>query len=373
MEVAQNNHWRLTTSPPIIRVMDSLDDLIGHAPGVVSLKEQIRQVLARMAQADRLPSILLEGETGTGKNLLAAIIHRAGPHRDGPFVEVNAAAIPETLLEAELFGYERGAFTDARHAKPGLFQCAQRGTLFLDEISLMPAALQAKLLSVIEERTVRRLGSTRSEAVDVSIIAATNVDLAAAVRAGQFRHDLFHRLAVLTVYLPPLRDRRDDIVLLAEHFLERACRDYGLPATTLTPAAKAALRAYTWPGNVRELANAMERAALLAESAIIDAGALGLTAPDVPAPGDGSLDQQIETLHRDMLLRALRDTRWNVVRAARRLGITRGTMRYRLEKYGLAAPPHRAGSRATPATLAANCCDETGTHPASVLRSTNSG
>src|SRR2546425_3308978 len=164
-EVAENNHWRLTSVAPIIRAVDSLDDLLGHAPGVVHLREQIRQVLGRMSQAGRLPSILLEGETGTGKNLLAGVIHRAGPHRAGPFIDVNCAAIPASLLEAELFGYERGAFTDARQAKPGLFQCAHRGTLVLDEIALLPDALQAKLLGVIEQRTVRRLGGTRSEPV----------------------------------------------------------------------------------------------------------------------------------------------------------------------------------------------------------------
>jgi transcriptional regulator with AAA-type ATPase domain/predicted ATPase len=324
--------------------MDSLDDLLGRAPGVVYLREQVRQVLARMSQGGRLPSILLEGETGTGKNLLAAIIHRAGPHRDGRFIEINAAAIPETLLEAELFGYERGAFTDARQAKPGLVQSAQRGTLMFDEIALLPAALQGKLLSVLEERTVRRLGSTRSEPVDVAIMAATNADLAAEVRAGRFRQDLYHRLAVLTVRLPALRERPDDIVLLAEHFMARACREYALAPKTLAPEARAALRAHAWPGNVRELANVMERVALLVESPVVEADVLALAEPDAPGSGDDSLPAQVETLEREMLLSALNRTRWNVVRAAAALGITRGTMRYRLEKHGL-APPARPRAR----------------------------
>ncbi len=347
-EVAENNHWRLTTSPPIIPAMDSLDDLLGRAPGIVHLREQIRQVLGRMSHAGRLPPILLEGETGTGKNLVAGVMHRAGPRSAGPFVDVNCAAIPEGLLEAELFGYERGAFTDARQPKAGLFQCADGGTIFLDEIALLSDALQAKLLKVIEERTVRRLGSTRSESVDVSIIAATNEDLGAAIGARRFRQDLYHRLAVVTLRLPPLRERTDDVPILAEHFLVSACRDYGLPPKTLTPAALAALRAHGWPGNVRELANTMERVALLWEASRIPPEALDLPASAVgtdfnsPAPAAaGSLHTRAEGWERRELLRALEDTRWNVVRAAARLGITRGTMRYRLEKYALRAPTGR--------------------------------
>ena len=187
----------------------------------------------------RRSSIL--GETGTGKGLLAGILHRAGPRAAGPFVDVNCAAIPETLLEAELFGFERGAFTDARHAKPGLLQTAHRGMLFLDEVGLLPEGLQAKLLKVLEERSVRRLGSTRSEPVDVWIVAATSEDLQAAMRARRFREDLYHRLAVLTLRLPPLRERGEDIVRLAEHFLGQACADYGLAPRTLAPDARAAL------------------------------------------------------------------------------------------------------------------------------------
>jgi transcriptional regulator with PAS, ATPase and Fis domain len=192
-EVAENDHWRLTTAAPIIPAMDSLPDLLGRAPAIAHLREQIHQVVTRISHAGRLPPILLEGETGTGKNLVASVIHRSGPRRDGRFVDVNCAAIPEGLLEAELFGYERGAFTDARQSKAGLFQCAHGGTIFLDEIALLPDALQAKLLKVIEERTVRRLGGTRSDPVDVSIVAATNEDLAEAVRARRFRQDLSAR------------------------------------------------------------------------------------------------------------------------------------------------------------------------------------
>src|SRR5215510_10299084 len=251
--------------------------LLGDSPGIAALREQVDRLLRRQAEgARRLAAILILGETGTGKGLLAGILHRAGPRADEPFVDVNCAAVPETLLEAELFGFERGAFTDARHAKPGLLQMAHRGMLFLDEVGLLPEAMQAKLLKVLEERTVRRLGSTRSEPVDVWIVAATSEDLSAATRGRRFREDLYHRLAVLTLRLPPLRERGEDIVLLAEHFLARSCEDYGLPAKTLTPDACRALQAFAWPGNVRQLANAMERAALFTDSAAVNADALGL-------------------------------------------------------------------------------------------------
>ena len=195
--------------------------------------------------------MLVQGETGTGKGLPRARIHQAGPRRNGPFVDVNCAAIPEGLLEAEMFGFERGAFTDARQAKPGLFQTASRGILFLDEIGLVPEALQSKLLKAIEERLVRRLGATRADPADVWVVAATSEDLEAAVESGRFRRDLYHRLAVLTLRLPPLRDRGADVLVLAEHFLARACRDYNLPRKTLGEDARAALRAQPWPGIVR--------------------------------------------------------------------------------------------------------------------------
>src|SRR5262245_5650000 len=222
----------------------ALTDLIGHSLAIVTLREQISKVLGRQGETSRRsPPILLLGETGTGKGLVAATIHRDGPRARGPFIDVNCAAIPETLLEAELFGWERGAFTDARQPKAGLFQAAHNGTIFLDEVGLLPAPLQSKLLKVIEEQQVRRLGSTRSETVDVRVIAATSENLEEAIRARRFREDLYHRLAVLTLRLPPLRERGEDILLLADHFLARACADYGLEPKTLTPDARAALLA----------------------------------------------------------------------------------------------------------------------------------
>src|SRR5262249_9562673 len=318
-----------------------LSALLGRNPRIAALREQMLRVLGRQADAARRsPPVLILGETGTGKGLVAATIHRAGVRGRGPFVDVNCAAIPETLLEAELFGWERGAFTDARQAKPGLFQAADGGTIFLDEIGLLPASLQSKLLKVIEERQVRRLGSTRSEAADVWVTAATSEDLDAAIRARRFREDLYHRLAVLTLRLPPLRERGDDIVLLAEHFLARSCEDYGLPTKTLTPDACVALQAFPWPGNVRQLANVMERAALFTDPTTVDADALGLEpapARSVVTRGEppAVLEDAMRDVERAHLLDALEQSGGNITRAAARLGIPRNTLRYRLDRHGL--------------------------------------
>ena len=331
-----------------------LGDLLGESTPLVVVREQVERLLQRHAGgARRLPPLLILGETGTGKGLLAGAIRRAGPRAAGPFVDVNCAAIPETLIEAELFGFERGAFTDARQAKPGLFQAAHRGTIFLDEVGLLPAGLQAKLLKVLEERAVRRLGSTRSESVDVWVIAATSEDLVEAVRARRFREDLYHRLAVVTLVLPPLRERGDDIVRLAEHFLAGACEDYGLAPRTLAPDASAALQAYPWPGNVRELANLMERVALLADGIDVTAAMLGLPTSRAlhgPVPSVADERRAAAAAHaeaeRARLLEVLRATSWNLSRAAARLGIPRNTLRYRMDKLGL-------GSGSAPLRMAA--------------------
>jgi len=296
---------------------------------------------------------LILGETGTGKGLLARALHEAGPRKGAAFVSVNCAAIPETLLEAELFGYERGAFTDARQAKAGLFQTAHGGTLFLDEIGLLPHSLQAKLLTALEDRAIRRLGSTRTEPVDVWIVSATSEDLKAGAGRRGFREELYHRLAVVTLRLPPLRERGRDILKLAEHFLACTCSDYGLAPKTLADDARAALLAYRWPGNVRELGNVMERAALLIEGPLVRADSLELTIPrerraarqqdreTTPgnAPAGVSLGQTVEEIERRRILEALRETRWNISRAATRLGVTRNILRYRVQKYGLRLPP----------------------------------
>ncbi len=205
----------------------SMGELVGDSPAIVALREEVRRLLGSLGTG-RLPPVLIEGETGTGKGLLARLLHRGGPRAAGPFVAINCAAIPETLLESEMFGYERGAFTDARQPKSGLLEAAQQGTFFLDEVGLLPEGVQGKLLKAIEDREVRRLGATRSIPLDVWIIAATSEDLATARQAGRFQEALYHRLSVLTFRLPALRTRGDDVVLLAERFLARACAEYGL-------------------------------------------------------------------------------------------------------------------------------------------------
>src|SRR6267143_1691647 len=324
--------------------MDELASLVGDSPKLEAVRRSIRRIVARDHGGQRLPAVLLQGETGTGKGLVASILHRLGPRSRGPFVDINCAAIPDTLLEAELFGFEQGAFTDARRAKAGLFQAAHRGTIFLDEIGLLPEPLQAKLLKVLEEQAVRRLGATTAEPVDTWIISATNTDLQAAIRQRAFREDLYHRLAVLTLMLPPLRERGRDVLILAERFLARVCVDYGLPAKRFASDAQARLLAYPWPGNIRELGNVIERVALLAEADLVTADMLDLQsasagAPPAPAPGPGAVS--LDDAMRDHLLTALTQTAWNISRTAALLGISRNTLRARIDKFGL-----RAGSQA---------------------------
>src|ERR1700675_3716163 len=320
--------------------MDFLAELIGESSGIVDLRKKAERLLHGQRDGRRLPPLLIQGETGTGKGLLARGIHRASARAHGPFVDVNCAAIPEMMLEAEMFGFERGAFTDARQAKAGLFQTAHRGTIFLDEIGLLPPALQAKLLKVLEEKTVRGLGSTRSEPADVWVITATNEDLVAAIRERRFREDLYHRLAVVTLALPALRNRGDDVIRLAEHFCARACAEYGVPPRSLTVDALAALRAYAWPGNVRELSNVIERGVLLADAPRVTAAMLGFPAmPESAAGGSAGAEARkggsLDGTMREHLRHVLVDTGWNISRAAASLGITRNTVRARIEKYGL--------------------------------------
>jgi transcriptional regulator with AAA-type ATPase domain/tetratricopeptide (TPR) repeat protein len=310
-----------------------------------TVRETVRRLPGRQHAGRRLPAILLQGETGTGKGLVARLIHRLGPRATGEFVDINCAAIPETLLEAELFGFERGAFTDARKAKPGLFQTAHHGTIFLDEIGSTPEALQAKLLTVIEERVVRRLGGTRPEPADAWIISATNTDLLAGVRERRFREDLYHRLAVLTLRLPPLRERGQDVLLLAERFLARVCADYGLPVKILAADARERLIAYPWPGNVRELSNVIERVALLTEEPVITGAHLGL-GDGSPAPGPAPADAgdappliSFGDAIRAHLRATLDQTGWNISRTAAILNISRNTVRARMEKLGLREGP----------------------------------
>src|SRR5262245_9019868 len=311
--------------------MATLDELIGESRPRVELRRRVDNLLGKVAGLRALPPILIRGETGTGKTTLARLIHRASARVDGPFVDVNCAEFQEALLESQLFGHERHTFTGAGPGRTGLFQAAHRGVLLLDEISEMSIGLQAKLLKVLDDGAmrVRRLGATRLEAVDVAVIAATHADLRTAVAEGRFRRDLYSRLTGFTLQVPALRQRFGDIELLAEHFLARACEQYGLVPKLLGDDARAALRAYEWPGNVRELANVIRRAALESESSTVTAGDLDLDV-DGPAPsqaGGEDLPQR--------LLEALTRTSWNITHTAAALGLTRKTVRERIRRYGL--------------------------------------
>ncbi len=318
--------------------MNPFSELVGESPKIVALRQQARALIGRHEGARRLPPILIGGETGTGKGLLARLIHRAGPRANAQFVDLNCAAIPETLLEAELFGYERGAFTDAHRSKPGLFQVARGGTLFLDEIGLLPRGLQAKLLTVIEQSSVRRLGATKSEPTDVSIIAATNEPLLSAVLERRFREDLYHRLAVLTLELPPLRERRGDIDLLADRLLAHVCAEYKMPLKPLGDDARTALRTYRWPGNVRELGNVIERAVLMSDTDTITARVLDLPGGASGHPAGQSRAPATDDFNRERLLEALDRTGGNITRTAALLGLTRNTVRARMRSYGVRSP-----------------------------------
>ena len=331
-------------------LMDALPALLGASAKLVELRKSVAQLLSGHREGRRLPPVLIQGETGTGKGLLASAMHRASARASAEFVDVNCAAIPEHLLEAEMFGFERDAFTGARHAKPGLFQVAHRGTIFLDEIGLLSTGFQAKLLKALEDKSVRRLGATRAEPADAWVICATNEDLAAAVSERRFRADLYHRVCVVTLVLPPLREREGDILLLAKHFAERARADYGLGPVTITGDAEAALTAYWWPGNVRELSNIIERAVLLADTQTLTAAHLDLppgptggepasvAAPAMPLPTDAATS-------REHLERVLTETGWNITRAAAVLGIARNTIKSRIARLGLREPSPAATLR----------------------------
>jgi DNA-binding NtrC family response regulator/tetratricopeptide (TPR) repeat protein/class 3 adenylate cyclase len=320
------------------------DRIVGHAPVIDALRAQIRHLAAFDTLGSAfVPTLLLQGETGTGKGLVARVIHDSGPRAHGPFVEVNCAAIPETLLEVELFGFEAGTFTDARRAKPGLMESAAHGTLFLDEIDGLPVLLQAKLLSVIEEKRVRRLGAVQSRQLDVKFMAATLTELSVRVTEGQFRPDLYHRLAVVLLEIPPLRERGEDILVLAQHFVRQYAQAHGLLPKRLSRDAEAWLRGYGWPGNVRELSHLMERATLLSREAVVTAPTLEQLC--LPRPlcvvqsGIPPVRSEVEPLGEPARIRqALNQTGGNVVQAARLLRLKRGALRYRMRQYGIERP-----------------------------------
>jgi DNA-binding NtrC family response regulator len=313
------------------------EPLVGESAVLRDLRSQILQVarLGSLASGEP-PNVLILGETGSGKDVAARLLHQSGARRELPFVHVDCAALPRELMEAELFGHEKGAFTSAAGSRIGLIEAAEGGTLFLDEIGELPLELQAKLLSVIERRLVRRIGSTREHPVRAQFVAATNRRLAEMAAQGAFRADLYYRLNVLTLTLPPLRSRGEDIVLLAERFAAQTARRYGLPLPRFTPEARAALLAYAWPGNVRELKHLVERATMLSQGEI-GAAALGLDAAAQPpaAASDPLRGLTLDGAERLLIVRALEAAQGNVSEAARQLGVSRMTLRYRMDKHGL--------------------------------------
>ncbi|HVQ42863.1 MAG TPA: sigma-54 dependent transcriptional regulator [Vicinamibacterales bacterium] len=316
----------------------SLDSVIGESDVMQRLK-----TLARKMAESPTSTVLLTGESGTGKDLLAKVIHFGGSRAARPFMNITCSALPETLLESELFGHERGAFTDARQQKRGLFEQADEGTVFLDEVAETVPTFQAKLLRFLEEKTFRRLGGTADITVNVRIIAATNQNLEKTIREGKFREDLYYRLNVLRLEAPPLRARGRDIVLLAEHYIRVFSQEFRRPVRHLSPAAEQALLAYSWPGNVRELRNLVERAVVLAESECLEPvdfesmhtlhradGEAG--GGDITLPEHGL---NLEDVERRLVTLALDRTRGNQTRAAALLGLHRDQIRYRIEKFGL--------------------------------------
>jgi DNA-binding NtrC family response regulator/tetratricopeptide (TPR) repeat protein len=326
----------------LIATTHPTERLVGQAPAIAALREQIRHLVAFDTPGNPLvPTVLLHGETGTGKGLVAQIIHESGPRAQGPFLEVNCAAIPESLLEAELFGFEAGAFTDAKRAKSGLFEAASGGTLFLDEIDALPLTLQGKLLTVIEAKRVRRLGAVVEHPIDVKLTVATQAELDARIAEGRFRADLYHRLAVILLEVPPLRERRADVVLLAQHYLQRYAEAHRLSPKRLSQKAEAWLRRYAWPGNVRELGHLMERVTLLSPDTLIGSETLAqlclpLSKPTAPTTTmTAEADTEVADEAAQIRL-ALQRTAGNVARASRLSGISRGAFRHRMARYGIA-------------------------------------
>ena len=334
--------------------------IVGDSPAMRAVMDRARQIAA----LDETPPVLITGETGTGKGLVARTIHASGPRASKPFIDVNCTALPATLMEAELFGYERGAFTDAKESKLGLFEAAEGGFLFLDEVGDIELALQGKLLRAIEDRVVRRVGGVRDRKVDVRILAATNRDLELESGRDRFRKDLYFRLAVIPIRLPPLRERGEDVLLLADTFLRRFSAKYGKSVKRFNAAARERLLAYPWPGNVRELSHVIERAVLWSTGPDLDVEHLSLERPSeadvdnrertgtappgrdqvnpdqpaeaaAPLPGLPPAGMDLATWERTMIEQAMREAGGNQTRAAQRLGISRDTLRYRLKKFGI--------------------------------------
>lgn len=313
--------------------------LLGNSAAMAQVRAQVEQIARLAAVGNAPPTALITGETGSGKDVTARLLHQLSPRADRPFVHVDCAALPKDLIEAELFGHVKGAFTHAVSERTGLIEAAEDGVVFLDEIGEIPLELQAKLLAVLERRTLRRIGSSQERLTEAWFIAATNRDVKAMVEAGALRSDLYYRLNVLTISLPPLREREDDALELARIFTADVARRYGLNHVSFDADAEHAIRTYQWPGNVRELSHVIERAALLSADGVITSAALALTPQHDAArssPGQVDFDNMtLEEVEKLMLGRALDAAAGNVSEAARQLGITRMAMRYRMQKHDI--------------------------------------
>ncbi|MFN0132800.1 MAG: sigma-54-dependent transcriptional regulator [Phycisphaerales bacterium] len=365
---------RIRTRLNLYQRMESVRErdsgIVGKSPAwLETLRISERMAQAPLRRGASLPTILILGETGTGKGLIARYIHQCG-HRQppppanasptkpdaAPFIHVNCSALPPSLVESELFGHEKGAFTDAKSHRAGLFEMAEGGTIFLDEIGDMPLDLQAKILTVVEDGIFRRVGGSRDKTVTARIIAATNQPLEARVDKGLFRRDLLYRLNALTVRIPPLRERGEDAVLIAEAMLERFSREYGRVAPRMSETCRAAVVAYAWPGNVRELINMAQRVAMLSDADEVEPEDMGLPAPpaardDQPVDGAQPTPPSTDSLtfdfdrgvfraddvERELIVQALRKTKGNVTRAAKLIGMQRSSFRYRIERFGLSS------------------------------------
>jgi PAS domain S-box-containing protein len=328
----------------VATIKDITEEAAPQKREVIAESSGMREVLSfvRRVAASEATTILLEGENGTGKDLVAKTLHYQSLRQAEPFIAINCAAIPDSLLESELFGYEKGAFTDARSQKRGIFELADKGTLFLDEIGEIPLMLQAKMLRVLEDQSFRRLGGLKDINLDLRVIAATNKNLREAVKEGAFRQDLYFRLNVIQILIPPLRERTEDIVPMTRFFIEHYNRKFKRNIEGVTDAAAKLLQAHDWPGNVRELRNAIERAMILEESALITPPSLpiAISRPDPavqaePAPVIPNDGLSLEANERTLLVRALEKTNGNQTQAARLLRITRDTLRYKMKKFNL--------------------------------------
>jgi len=309
--------------------LKTFENIIGDSESM----REIYKIIKTVSESDY--TVLVSGESGTGKELVAKAVHASSPRRDKPFVTINCGAIPENLLESELFGHEKGAFTDAHAQKRGKFEIADRGTIFLDEIGELSLKLQVKLLRVLEDHSIERIGGNEKISLDVRILAATNRDLIEEVKKGDFREDLFYRLSVIAIEIPPLRDRGDDILLLATTFLNRYGKENNKPNLSLTEAAARAIIAYPWPGNVRELENKVKRAVIMARDKKIKPGDLSLPSAATDDKKPKTLQEIREETEREYLSESLVRNNWNISRVSRELGTSRTTLYDLIEKYGL--------------------------------------